>query len=237
MFIASISPHGSENALLRIWENSTGKVIKTIETHLCANKYCFSPDSKFITISSTWSKSTKIWSCETGELVRVYNGATHASYSPDGKLIIATMDNDIVIWDVSTGAEIRVMNNPDSNKHLGNAQYSPNGKHIVSYCNNGVRVWESLSGRLLHVLERGNYTKEFVDICPDSKHIVIASYSTDKAFRIYEIETGELLHTIYPMQSAKIIGADFRGIKHDDLTEHDLLALKSNGALVEGDEP
>jgi len=53
--------------------------------------------------------------------------------------------------------------------------------------------------------------------------------------RTLDIHTREFL-TIQPL-AIHILGADLRGIKCDDLTEHDLLVLKQNGAIVEGIKP
>ncbi|KAJ7801567.1 WD40-repeat-containing domain protein [Mycena olivaceomarginata] len=66
-----------------------------------------SPDDMVVATSS-WDKTTRIWSMESGELIHVLEGATMQSwagaFSPDGALIASgSGDNIVRIWRVDTG--------------------------------------------------------------------------------------------------------------------------------------
>ncbi|HOK23808.1 MAG TPA: WD40 repeat domain-containing protein, partial [Candidatus Hydrothermia bacterium] len=88
---------GSYDNTIKLWEVSTGKLVRTFEGHkLGVNAVCFSPDGKYIASGSesvlgSSDNTIKLWEVSTGELVRTFEGYTggveSVCFSPDGKYI------------------------------------------------------------------------------------------------------------------------------------------------------
>ncbi|MFC1792772.1 protein kinase [Planctomycetota bacterium] len=121
----------------------------------------------------------------------VEGGVYSVRFSPDGKWLASCgYDSTIRIWDVVTGAEMRILRgHADSIWALA---ISPDGKRIVSGSEDKtVRVWDVVSGRELMIL-RGHTSKvEAVAFSPDGKRI--ASGSDDKTIRIWDATDGREL--------------------------------------------
>ena len=148
--------------------------------------------------------------------------------SPDGKYIVAA-SNPIEIWDSETGELIRTLEG--HNYHSDNVIYSPNSKYIAAVSYNIIKIWDSGSGELIRTLKGHTSRIDSANYSPAGRFIVSAS--DDKTIKIWDSETGESINTIYPMAYTKVLGADLRDIKHDDLTEIDILKLQQNGAIID----
>jgi WD40 repeat protein len=67
-------------------------------------------------------------------------------FSPDGKrLVSASKDNSVKVWDAQTGQELLTL------KHIDNVTsvaYSPDGKRLASASwDNTLKVWNAQTGR------------------------------------------------------------------------------------------
>ena len=111
-----------------------------------------------------------------------------ALFSPDGKRIVsASYDGTVRIWDVDSGAEIKVLEGHASN--VTSATYSPDGKRIVSGSwDNTIRIWDAESGKQIKVLVEQTYSVASVSFSPDGKWIVSAS---DFDITIWDAESGK----------------------------------------------
>ena len=109
--------------------------------------------------------------------------------------------------------------------------YSPDGKYIICAAgDNTLKIWYSANGNLLRILEgHQSYICSASYSC-DGKYII--STSGDRTMKIWDSESGQLIETIYHM-SAKIMGADLKGTRYNDLTEIHLRTLKQNGVIVD----
>jgi TonB family protein len=102
-------PSGAETVSLK----GHGGVIQTL---------VFSPDGETIA-SGSYDKTIKLWSAKTGAIIKTLTG--HSSYvqyvafSPNGKILASASgqyggsDDSIILWDTSTGANLRTINPPD----------------------------------------------------------------------------------------------------------------------------
>ena len=96
---------------------------------------------------------------------------TGVSFSPDGeRLVTASGDNDVILWDVESGRALRVLRG-----HFGtvsDARFSPDGRWIVTAGPRSVGVWKAVDGELTRLLfgPEGPFTAAtFLD---DSRTIV-----------------------------------------------------------------
>jgi WD40 repeat protein len=103
----------------------------------------FSPDGKLLLTGGL--TSLRLWDANNGKEIRTFLGHNGnilcATFSPDGKRILACShnDRDFYMWDARTGKRLALFRG-----HTGwvaAVAFSPDGKYIVSAGDNTVRLW------------------------------------------------------------------------------------------------
>jgi len=78
------------------------KEISTIENPDLSSYLVFSPDNKFLVSAS--STQLNLWDVETNELVKKFEGASLAAFSPDGLLLASvSSDGNLILRDLASG--------------------------------------------------------------------------------------------------------------------------------------
>ncbi len=186
----------SESSAVRIWDISTGKLLKIlpgiIETQrvvadedtvssakygtanvrdiditMAGDKLVIAVESDITILEISGFKKVSVWSDGTIEPVRCVR------FSPDGKLVAASIGKDITIWEVESGQRLRRL--------LGHESQSDESSGDEASSDNISEV-----GNLGH-------TKNIdgLSFSPDSKFL--ASGSDDRTARIWEVATGKML--------------------------------------------
>ncbi|HAZ49819.1 MAG TPA: hypothetical protein DDW76_17475, partial [Cyanobacteria bacterium UBA11369] len=85
---SKILASGSRDSTIKLWNVSTGKLIRTIEHSKPLLSLSFSPDGKILA-SGSGETTIKLWNVATGEEIKILNGhkdsVRSVSFSPDGK--------------------------------------------------------------------------------------------------------------------------------------------------------
>ena len=73
----------------------------------------FSPDGQSV-VSGSIDKTVRLWSVESGELMRTMEGHTDqvnsVAFSPDGQSVVSgSLDKTVRLWSVESGALLRTM--------------------------------------------------------------------------------------------------------------------------------
>jgi len=164
----------------------------------------FSPDGQYI-VSGSKDFSVRVWSAESGELVRTLEGHTavvhSVSFSPDGQYIVSgSKDKSIRVWSVESGELVRTL---EGHTHdVNSVSFSPDGQSIVSGSDDEtIRVWSVESGELVWTFgdnwEGGGGVSEAVmsvSFSPDGQYIV--SGTNDGMIHVWSVESGELVWTL-----------------------------------------
>lgn len=105
--------------------------------------------------------------------------------SPDGK-VLASVDRDglVIIWDVSTGRELRAFSVPSS--WSGSVAFSADSKTIAYGYSLGIHLWDILSGREVRYFEGASTSVSF-----SSNGEGIISVNTEGEVIVWNIESGK----------------------------------------------
>jgi WD40 repeat protein len=107
------------------------------------NSVRFSGDSKLMVTASSADCTARVWSVETGELVRTFRGHSVAVYgadlAPDGREIVTFgADGTVRFWDLKAPGALRLLG---EGKMVRAAVFSPDGKRIALGYNDGSGRW------------------------------------------------------------------------------------------------
>ena len=145
---------GSTDKTIKIWDLSTGKLIRTLKGHTqSVTSVAIAPSLKgsdSTVISGSADRSVKIWNLFTGQLIHSLEGhATSitslainpANRSANNKTFASgSTDKTIKIWNLSTGELISTLS--DGDEAVSSLTYSWDGKNIVSGSEDKtIKIW------------------------------------------------------------------------------------------------
>jgi WD40 repeat protein len=116
------------------------------------------------------------------------------AYSPDGKLLASGSFQEVVLWDVATGAPRRLVGFADRVVALA---FSPDGKRLATGGGapteeGEIKVFDVASGRPVLDIKNGHSDTVFgVAFSPDGKRLATAG--ADKLVKVFELPSGKLL--------------------------------------------
>ena len=206
---ATFSPDGKRLATfskfetIRIWDVSTGKVLKELFAIPIPNNYqvasvIFSPDGTRLATTG-WFGGTKIWDTVSGQELLTLPGyaAIDTAFSMDGKrLATADLDGKAYIWDAASGQKLLTL--AGHRAGLNKVAFSPDGTRLATADNGGViKVWDAKSGVELFTLP-GQPTDLYgylgLAFSPDGRRL--ATTSNDGTVKIWDADSGQKLLTL-----------------------------------------
>ena len=143
---------------------------------------------------------------ESKALVRTLTGHTRhipaCAVSPNGTWIVsASADNNLKVWDATTGQELHTMTGHTS--WVQGCAVTPDNKRIISACVKSLKIWDAASGQELRTIQTGNTdwsmgNTVFCAVSPDGTWIVSGSEdrNEDKTLKIWDMASGQELHTL-----------------------------------------
>jgi WD40 repeat protein len=112
-----------------------------------------SPDGKKVASGSRDDGAVKLWSVDTGKVIKIWTGHTNwvnsVSWSPDGgRVVSGSSDGTFRVWDVDSG---KFFLGPIKGDYAVYAVcYSPDAKMIATgVTRGGLEIWDANSGELL----------------------------------------------------------------------------------------
>jgi WD40 repeat protein len=181
---------------VKIWEISSGKLVRSIEGYPGIRSAQFSPDGKYIVAVGQYSRSQgAVWEASSGKQVKAFNGNC-AEFSFDAKRMVTTADDTVKVWDVASD---KLIHSLKCFSDVTSVCFSPDGNHIctIGVFDNVVKIWEASTGRLIHSLEGYRKTAYVTSalFSPDGKY-VLSIAELDRTAKIWETSTGKLIHLL-----------------------------------------
>ena len=205
----------SQDSTAKIWDAQNGQLIHTLEGHtsgVCSA--AFSPDGTKVVTQSA-DRTAKVWNVQTGLLIctyRLFGDGRFCipAFSPNGTKVMTVSaytdpyDHKVCvggeIWDIETEQCLRLFGSYFC-FNVFSSSFSPDCTKVVTPSDNshGAEIWDTQANQLICKLERQRHTESiFLAVFnPDSTKIVTTSgLSTDHTAKIWDAETGQLIHTL-----------------------------------------
>ncbi|MFS0519401.1 NB-ARC domain-containing protein [Nostoc sp. UIC 10607] len=126
-------------------------------------------------------------------LTRTLGGVLSATFSPDGKRLATSIDNEICLWSVANMNQIITYIGHTS--WVQSLAFSPNGEILASGSNDQtVRLWNVHTGQCLKTLRGHTSWVQSLAFSPDGE--ILASGSKDQTIKLWRVHTGECLRTL-----------------------------------------
>ena len=216
---------GDGDGLVKVWDVQQGVCISQMERDEAERPYhrvsrlIFSPDSKFLAVSSQRDYILYVWNTETGERIAKFHDNTNyrwfpfllrpIAFSPDGSLIACTMPDDSLFTHADRSSTIRPPHHSSNHIAVWNIKtgeqltcltehldfvysviFSPCGKFLASGGQDGaVRVWSVENWELIHTYQ--NYGTERKKVFYSPEGVLYALEVFDDAFIVWNVARGE----------------------------------------------
>lgn len=163
---------GRDRRTVTLSDSSTGAPLGTLETHADAPGGVFSPDGRLFAFGDS------VWDLRVGRPLPPLKASAPRPYStlainrvilafsPDDRMAVTGFGlNSLQLWDVSTGAPLRILNGHASNVRA--ASFSSDGRVLVTSGSDGAdKFWDVASGReLLTLVIYGGH--DWLAVTPD----------------------------------------------------------------------
>lgn len=202
---------------IKVWDASTGLLLRTLGETGQANAIAISPDGKRVILAD--GSRLRLWDVVTGAELRTYyelggEQLTAVSFAPGGREVIsAGEDGEVKLLHLGTGRVLRTWTHGGAVRSMC---FDGTGRRVLSGSSDGtMKLWDVTSGKLLRSFEGHEDGVNCVAFSPDGRTVL--SGSTDETARIWNAHTGDLLHTLpvsfeYPSLSAITGASDYGGI-------------------------
>jgi WD40 repeat protein len=196
--LATCGAHGFGGNSVKIWNVSTGLLIRDIVTPNTVGDFAVSPDDTKV-VTANVDGIVRLWDVASGNLLQTINAhywnAVAVAYAPDGtRIASAGIDGLIKEWNPDTGALLATFKGHSPAK--GTLKSSPDGLRVITsydYGSCSAEVWDTRTGLRLFLLEghtRGVFSAGFM---PDGTMFTV---SGDKTVNFWSALDGHLLRTI-----------------------------------------
>jgi WD40 repeat protein len=198
---------GSETSTAIVFRDvNTRQVVNQFESSYYPDTIEFTPDGKFILTTSSSNSQNTLWDISSGTAVQSFPGS-HGTLSPDGKRI-ATVTEDadtlmpkLVLWDVSSGNEVKAISDIFEYPWFEAVRFSPDGK-TLAFDSISLVIWNMENWQVERAIDSGG--AEILAFSPDGGILATASIFSEAVIELWNPATGEHIRTIGPIGNPDI---------------------------------
>jgi WD40 repeat protein len=207
----------SEDQTVKVWNADTGEELLTLVGHVDGvTGVAFSPDGARL-VSAGYDKTVRVWDSATGVLCFTVKGhlgpVTDVAYCPDGQRIAtASLDDTIKLWSAKGGHAVEAFR--PAGGTLIRLVFSPDGRHMAGGCGHRpgeAVVLDAATAKEIRLLKGHEKQIAALAYAPDGK--CLASFSMDHTVRVWDLATGQALHTL-PLGGKAPDGIDARALAY-----------------------
>jgi WD40 repeat protein len=185
---------------------ATGKERLHLEFKGGVATLAFSPDGTILAVRAAGS-GTELWDLAMGKLLRTLKEqATSLAFSRNGKVLAIGGKDQIVLWNVETGAELGKLETKMD--FVMSLAFTPDGQTLFSGSQHGkVRIWDLPSKQERRQLDSHTSLVRGMALSKDGK--LVAAGTTDSTLRLWEVATGRELFTDFDGHDAQVNSVAF----------------------------
>jgi RNA polymerase sigma factor (sigma-70 family) len=200
-----------QEGVVQIIERDTGKVLQTLTSAERAfDGLAASPDLRFVAAVTAQQSRIIVWSTETGQPVLGtelggHQNSTTVTFSPDGRVLVASTPGNVRFWDTATWKE-RLSLNAYAQNGLA---FSADGRMLATASVEGVKIWEvaTLQQRA-YIRPMKGYPSGSLMFSPSGRYL---AWTADRTkILVYDVRTGEELKP-FTGHDAPITSLSFTG--------------------------
>jgi WD40 repeat protein len=207
----SLSPSGRQVAVACIdrdeaylFDVATGKPGAILRGHEApVTSLVYSPDGQSIATAAP-DGTIRLWDPATGRqraVLRGPPGPVELAYSPDGRRIAASMDDQNYLWDTESGGRVASLGRQGF-EHGADARrlprFSPDGRRLISGRLGELCQWDAVTGKLVAVLGRFESPFKLLASSPDGKRVTaVGAEDPPPPIHVWDADSGkvrDLLH-------------------------------------------
>ena len=165
---------GGENKTIKVWDAEAGKEIRTLEGHKRAvNSVAGQRGQRVGSLAGAATRPSRYGMPRTGKDIHTLQGHMYSvesvAFSADrSRIVSASRDKTIKVWDAESGKEIRTLQGHE--EPVNSVAFSPDARRIVSgSADKTIKLWDSESGEEIRTLQGHEHPVDSVAFSPDGR--------------------------------------------------------------------
>lgn len=189
--------HGEQYHAIKIWDASTGALVKTLTGHTRrVSSFAVSADGRYL-VSGSEDNTIKLWDLPTGREIKTFtNGpldkgrVTYVAFLSGGRQILSSgwaLEGDSItrVWNVSDGTELRRYSTSVDT-------VSQDDRYALSVSKDRAKLCEDLTAKELKDLHGREEFDCFSTACShDGRHYICGSGREDGILKLWDVSTGQ----------------------------------------------
>jgi RNA polymerase sigma factor (sigma-70 family) len=252
---------------IELWDVDAGRSVRSWKAHNgWIGNALFLPDGKHLVTGGS-DNAVRFWDVATGDKVRelaeLVSTSGSLALSPDGKRLASVVHkpspprviggerpgNEIQLWDVASGKEVRRLSvpvkdfDPERTFQLAYPTFSHDGKILAATgVDEFLRLWDTDTGKELRRMALGLNSRGRPVFAPDDRTLAVTSHGN--AIRLFEAASGKEISPALDAPFVSFMAAitpDGRSIitpdYHRSISIWDLKTTKRTGRLTDYEKP